>query len=406
MIRIFDIALKDLYQLVRDHRTAIFLVAMPIFFTIFMGMMFSGIGEEDPRLPVGFVNEDEGGALSAALFDLLDGSDVIRLVEVADRGEAEQEVTDEDLAGAVVVPAGYSNAILAGEQIGLTLIFDEGSNAGQSAWTEVQSATVSLLSAVQTAHLSVAAYEEVAAFESDAARRAYFDEALEMATEVWKEPPFTIRAEQTGQTEEEEENPGGNYSHMSPGMMIQFGIVELMPVGALIVNERKSRSLQRMLTTATTRATIIAGKMLSGFTLIFAQLVILSVFGWLAFDLPYFSRPAAFLAVAASQAFCFASMGLLIGALSKNDEMAVVLTLVPMFVLSGLGGAWFPLEFASESVNLIGHITTPTAWAMDGFKNILVRGFGLESALLPAGVLLLWGVGLGALAVWRLKFTD
>jgi len=71
-----------------------------------------------------------------------------------------------------------------------------------------------------------------------------------------------------------------------------------------------------------------------------------------------------------------------------------------MFVFAGLGGAWVPLEITGAAFQTIGH-ASPIAWAMDGFKNIIVRGFGFESVLLPAGALLGYAVLLFALAVWR-----
>jgi len=43
-----------------------------------------------------------------------------------------------------------------------------------------------------------------------------------------------------------------------------------------------------------------------------------------------------------------------------------------------------PLEATSSTFQAIGHIS-PVAWAMDGFKNIILRGQGVESALLPRG---------------------
>jgi hypothetical protein len=41
----------------------------------------------------------------------------------------------------------------------------------------------------------------------------------------------------------------------------------------------------------------------------------------------------------------------------------------------------------------------PTAWAMEGLQNIVVRGQGLGSTLLPAGVLLACTVAFFGLAV-------
>jgi ABC-2 type transport system permease protein len=74
-----------------------------------------------------------------------------------------------------------------------------------------------------------------------------------------------------------------------------------------------------------------------------------------------------------------------------------------MFVFSALGGAWFPLEVAGKAFSAIGH-AMPTAWAMDGFQNVVVRGLGLRSVVLPACVLLAYALAFFGLAVWCFRF--
>ena len=71
-MRILDLALKDLSQIFRDKRSLLFLVAMPIAFTFFMGFAYqSGKENEaniDTRIPLGWVNNDPDGAVSQQLF--------------------------------------------------------------------------------------------------------------------------------------------------------------------------------------------------------------------------------------------------------------------------------------------------------------------------------------------------
>jgi len=77
-------------------------------------------------------------------------------------------------------------------------------------------------------------------------------------------------------------------------------------------------------------------------------------------------------------------------------------SLVAMFVLASLGGAWFPLEGTGPAFARLAHLT-PMAWAMDGLQNVILRGQGLRSVLLPAGVLVGWAAAFYALAVVRLR---
>jgi ABC-2 type transport system permease protein len=88
--------------------------------------------------------------------------------------------------------------------------------------------------------------------------------------------------------------------------------------------------------------------------------------------------------------------------MAKSEEQAVIFSLIPMFVLSGLGGAWVPLEFTGSTFQAIGHVS-PVAWAMDGFKNIVARGLGINSVLLPAAALLGYALLFFGLALWRFR---
>ena len=70
-----------------------------------------------------------------------------------------------------------------------------------------------------------------------------------------------------------------------------------------------------------------------------------------------------------------------------------------------LGGTWFPLEVAGGAFAAIGRLI-PSAWAMNGLQNILIRGLGLESVGLPAVMLLAYAGLFFVLAVWRFRRMD
>jgi ABC-2 type transport system permease protein len=71
-------------------------------------------------------------------------------------------------------------------------------------------------------------------------------------------------------------------------------------------------------------------------------------------------------------------------------------------LFSALGGTWFPLEASGDAFAAIGR-ATPSAWAMSGLQNILIRGLGLESVWMAVGILSVYAVGFFLLAVWRFR---
>ncbi len=392
MVRILDITGKDLLQLLRDRKTFLFLLIMPVLFTFLFGYAFGGFGgnQSDPRLPIGIQDED-GSSLSRQLTMLLDSSDVIRLTEYHHHTYTSLQamVAGEDLAAVLIIPGRYGHALMKGKPASLIFIGDTSSPAGRSVESEVLSVSIRLESAVRTALI----------LEREAGDQAPFDYVLEEAIAEWENPPINV-IEMTSSAISSQDDGSGGLAHTSPGMMLQFAIAGLLTTAQILVSERKSRALQRMLTTATARTHILLGHFLANFVLIFSQFIVLIGFGQFVLKVNYLGIPLATMLVALSAAACIAALGLLIGTLARTDEQAIIFSLIPMFVLSGIGGAWVPLEITGPAFQVIGH-ASPVAWAMDGFKNISVRGLGMQSVLVPAAALFGYTVLFFILATWR-----
>jgi ABC-2 type transport system permease protein len=188
-------------------------------------------------------------------------------------------------------------------------------------------------------------------------------------------------------------------------MMIQFAIAGLIGAAEVLVLERKSGSLRRLLTTPIRRYEILLGHYLAMLVMIFTQFVILIVFAQVFLGVPYFGAPVATFLVALSTASFAAAMGLLISTFAKTPEQVIVFSLVPMFVLSGLGGAWISLEDTSDGFQKVAFLT-PLAWSMTGFRNIVEKGQGLESVIFAIAILTGFTSIVLGLAVWRFRYEE
>ena len=395
MTRIFDIVFKDLLQLSRDFKTFMFLLLMPIVFTFLFGYAFGGFGgdgDSDSRLPVGYISYDDYW-VTDELHDLLADSELIRLDESAFRSESDLEtlVAEGDLAAAVIVPDGYGRAVLKNKTARLIVIADTGSQA----WTTVQAELLTIAGRLDGAVRTATIIDRV-----DEEDSIPFDYAFEQTLAAWDEPPITIQETKSPAVEKTSDS-GMALAHTAPGMMLQFAIAGLLTAAQIIVTERRSRTLQRLLTTATSRIHVLVGHFLAIFSLIFTQFLILISFGQFILGVDYLRVPEATLLVAFCAALCISALGLLIGIFAKTEEQAIAFSLIPMFIFSGLGGAWVPLELTGETFQAIGHIS-PVAWGMDGFENIVARGLGFESVLVPSAALVGYAALFFILAAWRL----
>lgn len=402
-MRVLDLALKDLRQIIRDRRSLLFLLVMPVIFTFFFGYVFGNEKETDNRLQIGILNQDAEGIMPSTLETMLASSETVRpvMLNEARADEVDEKVLSGDLAAAVVIPRGFSAGVFAGEPPRLEVIIDEQTQNGQTARRALQTNLLRLLGSAQAARLNMQAYEAQAGFESDTARQAYLEDALTRSAAAWQEPPLSVTI--SGPAAPEGQYGGNPNNQFSPGMMVQFAIFGLVQAAMVLVIERRCGAMQRLLTTPMRRAELIAGHMLGIFTVVFVQQVILVAFGQFFLKVDYLREPLAILLMMASLSVWVASLGLLIATLARKEEQVILMSMAAMFIFSALGGAWFSLEYSGETFSKIGHLM-PSAWAIDGFQNIVLRGMGLESVLLPGAILLAYSLVFFGAAVWRFRF--
>ena len=410
-MRILGLASKDLKQLFQNKMTTFFLLIMPVIFTLMFGFMFGGTStgdeEYDPRLPVGILDQDQSG-FSEEFISLIESSSAVRLVpdENADEQELRGRVQQGDLAAAVFLPEGFEAQLMAGEMPSLIMVADEDAlSANLAVENELHTAYNRLFSASLAADLSQQAYQAENSFDSQSDAQAYFDAGVSQALDAWQTPPVQIEVDYASSEDADEDAMlGGNaFAHSSPGMMAQFAIAGLIGAAELLVVERRSRTLSRMLTTRISRGEILVGHFLAMFVMIFLQLLVLAVFGQLFLQLNYFGSPAATMTVIVTTSMMTSGLGLLVGALAKTSDQAVIFSLLPMFIFAGLGGAWVPLEFTNTTVQTIARFT-PVYWTMQGLQDILLRSAGLAEVWPASLALLGFTAAFFILAVWRFRF--
>ena len=393
-MKFLDIAIKDLYQIFKDWKPAIFLVVAPIVFTLMFGFMFGGFSgpngaDPDNRLPVK-IESKENTPLTKSLIAFLENSDVIRLessLPDATLAEHKQAVSDGDIAAVILIPAGFSQSMQEIGAVQLQVILDQSSTSGIAVQQEIESATNRLRTAANAARMTVQAYEEQIGPVANSERNTLYAAAFEEALQAWLMPPVTgietLAASNSSQTTSEE----NAFAQSLPGMMAQFAIAGLIGAAEIIVQERKSGALERLMGTSVSRFDILAGHWLAMFMMIFLQFMVLITFGQLFLRLNFFTAPFATLILAMASCAFVASLGLLIGILAKMPEQTAVYALIPMFIFAGVGGAWIPIDLLGKSVQAVSRFT-PVFWIITGFKDILLRGAHLANILPAIGILL------------------
>jgi ABC-2 type transport system permease protein len=395
------LAKKDLQETSRDKLSFIFILVMPLAFTLFFGLLFGG-GNTD-KLPLAVWDAD-GGAAAKQLVAALDKSSVVRVV--AKQGtEFETWMADKRAAAGLLIPKGYSVAVASGEKAEITIVFTQGSSGASTAAAEVRSlageqVTLELASRAAakavwaTRTMPAGAWDGVVK-QSAALARPVVARALAHAAVSTKVVEAGAAAGQT---------PSG-FVLSSPGMMVNFILFSLMTAGIALIIERQNGTLQRLMTTRLRRWELIGGKAAGMFLLTFVQQILLMGVGQLFFGVDYLRDPAALLVMMISLSLVASTLGLLLASILKSEQALIATTVLVSMAVAALSGAWFPLEITGPAFQTVGHLL-PTAWILDGLRGIVVRGFDVADVLPAFGVSVAWAAGFFVLAVWRFRLTD
>lgn len=398
-MRILELTFKDLLQIYRDKRSLLFLAAMPIAFTLFMGFAYrtGGDGEpQDSRMALAWVEDAPGDPLSQMLYARLEESDALQPISM-ERNAALDSLERGGVEGVLFMPPGFGEQAQSGEIPQVTLITDTKSAKGQSLYHLLRVTVSRLMSAVEIGQESA----EILGNSAD------FEPALELAWEKWNvnTDRILVGMEQAGAQESESWFGDNPYNQASPGILVQFAIMGLVTSSQILVQERKSRTLQRLMTTAMKPWEIMVGHFFGIFAIVFVQIAMLAIFGQLVLGVNYLREPVGTLLVLVALGLWVSSMGLLIGLIAKGNNQVILYSMVAMFVFSGLGGAWFQLETTGGIIATIGKML-PSAWAMVGLQNILIRELGLSSTWQPVGLLTAYALGFLLLAIYRFRKVE
>jgi ABC-2 type transport system permease protein len=396
------IAAKDLRETVRDKLSFIFILIMPLAFTLFFGLLFGG-GSDVDKLPLAVWDAD-GGAAAKALVGELDKSEVV-LVVVKQGDELEQWMADERAAAGLIIPDGYSDAVASGEQADLTIVATQGTSGAPPVASEIRTlageqVTVELAS--KAAAEAIWATRSMPAGVGDGVVAESAKEARPVVAQALADPAVSTRVVEAGAAAGQ--TPSG-FILSSPGMMVNFVLFSLMTAGIALIIERQNGTLQRLMTTRLRKWQLIGGKAAGMFLLTFAQQAILIAVAQIFFGVDYLRDPAALLLMMISLSLVASTLGLLLAAVLKSEQALIATTVLVSMALAAMSGAWFPLEITGETFQSVGHVL-PTAWILDGLRGIVVRGFDVADVLPALWVSLAWSAGFFVVAIWRFRLSD
>ncbi|HEY8546731.1 MAG TPA: ABC transporter permease [Acidimicrobiales bacterium] len=369
------IAGLDLRRRVRNRSFVIQGVVGPVALAGIISLAFGGGGGLDMTLGVVDADGSElGEGVVAALTDL-DPDSGLTFEAVDTVAEARRLIEDGDHDAGLVLPEGFAASLATDEPEPIVVLAD---GDGQVAAEVAEAVAGDVTTRANASRLAVAT--------AAALDRPTPDPAVLAGIEL------PVGIEQTG--------TGGESSpaaYFGPSIGLFFLFLSVGAIARDLLAEQRTGTVDRVRAGPVGTGAVIAGKGLSVIVVGVTSLLVI----WAATTLLLgadWGDPLGVVVLVTAAALAVAGVAGLVAAVARTEQAAENLATGVGFVFALLGGAFMPPGLLPDAMERVA-VLTPMGWALRGFAELSAGRGDVGDIVTPVGVLLLWAVVTGALAV-------
>jgi len=374
----YRIGVKDLIVFARDRLRLITFVIMPIFLMVMTGYVFPNQNALK-NAPLGIVNLDQGpvGAqIISALNQPISGQNatLLKLTNLPSQAKAEQDIKDQIINGAIVIPAGFSAEIAAGQQAIIISITDQ------------SNPQISLLMSEALGKLTSAISTQMATKKVETLLPGVADPSAVVE-------PFVVQS--IGII------PGNpNYfEFMAPGVMAMVIMMAAMiGLAGSVSREKELGTLDGILSAPISRLSIIVGKSFAQVVRGLLQAALTLILAILLFGVVVHGNFGLLILLLILTVFSFIGVGVMISAIASEQETAMTIMMTVMFPMMFLSGAFFPIQQMPTALQWISK-AMPLTYSVEALRKCIVLGTGISGMLTQVWVMLGFGVVFMAISI-------
>ena len=382
-MNVVTIAVVNVRRLLRDRTGLFFIFVLPVILIVVLGTMYGG--RVAPRM--GIVTIDSGALGTDLVEAIRNGSVKLELKEPASVEELRAKVEDGSLEIGVIVPPGYDATLRSGG-VAEVVILGQPEGAVSALREAVDAAIAEQAAAVRAARLA-ASREGIP-----------FDEALAAARSVQGEMAgVTVAVERIG--EGIFPASAGAFAPGAQSQLVLFMFLTSMTAATQLILTRQLGVSRRMVASPVRVGTILAGETLGRFGVAMVQGLFIILLSAVAFGVSW-GDPLAAGTLVVLFAFVGTGAAMVVGVFSNNPDQAGALGVMAGMLLGALGGAMVPLEIFPEPAHTFAYLT-PHAWAIQGLREVGLRGGTVVDVLAELGVLVLYAGALMAVGTWQFR---
>ncbi len=391
MIRPVHIALLELKLFLGNRAELAFSIALPI---LLFGLMYGALSNDSEVFTPASVVDLDGGPHARQLVERLDS---LAAIEVEERSEAEaRDALDRSaILFAVVIPDGFSEALETGESA--PLVFRQRGNGGDTG--QIVSAIVRGVARDMATEARVRRFTQQALSGSDVPLDTIEAEVEAQLASLRSSPPVVVVVRRPGE-EPDSESEDDLFSRLLPGLIVMFVMFSVTLAAQSFVEDRRTGTLERLMTTRLGVNQLFVGKFLAGVSRAMFQTVVMLSLAFIVF------RPGGALAYvelltfALLAAAAFTGVSLVIGAVARTRNQAAWAAVFFTLVMVVFSGTFFLIEEGSlmETISR----ATINAYAINAMQDIIGKGEHLGQQWLE--MLVMAGVAVVGLSIARVLF--
>ena len=371
MHKLVSFILFRLKMLLKSPFMLIMLFVMPIIFSLIFGSIsIDGGSDNSKKVKLGLVANDCEICEEVAVY--IERNSMYEWERLT-LSEAQEAVTDQKIAAAVVVPNDIVNRLEQANPI-LDVIVNQK--------TEQYIVLSHYIDGVSNQLFMF--YETV-----KTADEQIFSQVLE---QVNNHEPVEIKHESYQHKADSDEQSSNTSSASGIGFAIMFMMFALSGSAAAIHQERKDFTWQRLHTTSISKGTLLSGYITTFWIMGWLQLATLFIFMGIVYGVKWGSITYLIL-FSSIVILTVVSFSMMMVSIVRSKQQAETVNAIVIVSTCMLGGVYWPIEIVPKVMQYIGYFT-PQYWMMKGFN------YGLMEKISIAEVWQPWLILLGVTSVF------
>jgi ABC-2 type transport system permease protein len=378
MVLLLEIIKHQIKQLVRDKKTIIAIIAVPIILT----MLFN-TNEKKQKSEL-YIIDEAHTRYSEDLLRILSYDDSIKIID-STRDQVNSMMKKQKSIMALVILEDFGEAFINNKGLALELIRNYDSPENMLAEHKITNKVSIYQDMLSDSKYAMDTFKEIGVEDSN---KDIIHSTLNEIINIWEEPSKHIYDSKLV-------SKNGKKIHWSIYTSIGFLIFFLWSVvvegiGSFI-DEKENKTYKRLLSMPVSYSKLIIGKIMAIFIYGGIQIILLLLVGRFVFSIDWFENSLALGIVIFTYLFSITCIGMLFVPFIKNQRQLGTITAIFVVISSMVGGSFFPLEIAPNIVQNIAKIT-PQRWAIMGIVDVISNNGIVTSHYINISILLIMGI--------------